>query len=99
MYGAPRFSHHRRIFNLLKTFGVILVTRPGNTDGPEAKCLQEIYKRSKAWEQKLVRAFKRDEDPHRAQKQLGKCDIINRAIIVYLQNHLCWNFFLKSDRK
>ena len=40
---------------------------------PRRKCLHEIYKRSKAWEQKVVRAFKRDEDPHRAQKQLGEC--------------------------
>ena len=25
------------------------------------------------WERKVVQAFKRDEDPHRAQKQLGDC--------------------------
>ena len=40
---------------------------------PRRKFLDEIYKRSRAWEQKVERAFKRDEDPHRAQKQLGEC--------------------------
>jgi len=40
---------------------------------PRRKCMDEIYKRSKAWEQKVERAFKRDEDPHRAQKHLGTC--------------------------
>jgi hypothetical protein len=39
---------------------------------PRHKCLQEIYKRRKAWEQKVKRALKRNEDPDRAQKQLGE---------------------------
>ena len=40
---------------------------------PRRLCLQEIRKCSKAWESKVKRAFKRDEDPHRAQKHLGEC--------------------------
>ena len=40
---------------------------------PRRKCLDEIYKRSKVWERKVRQAFKRDEDPNRAQKQLGEC--------------------------
>jgi hypothetical protein len=40
---------------------------------PRRKCLDEIYKRSKAWEQKVIQAFKRDENPHRAQKLLREC--------------------------
>ena len=40
---------------------------------PRRSCLQEIRKCSKAWESKVKRAFKRDEDPHRAQKHLGEC--------------------------
>ena len=41
---------------------------------PRRKCLGEIYKRSEAWERKVIQAFKRDEDPHRAQKQLEECE-------------------------
>jgi hypothetical protein len=37
MVGAPRCSYYRCIFNLSKTFGVILVTRRENIDGPDAK--------------------------------------------------------------
>jgi hypothetical protein len=40
---------------------------------PRRKCLDEIYKRSQAWECKVIEAFQTDEDPHRAQKQLGEC--------------------------
>ena len=40
---------------------------------PRRRCLQEIRKCSKAWESKVKRAFKRVEDPHRAQKHLGEC--------------------------
>jgi hypothetical protein len=40
---------------------------------PRCKCLDEIYKQSQAWECKVIKAFRRGEDPHRAQKQLEEC--------------------------
>ena len=35
--------------------------------------MHQIMQASQEWENKVQRAFKRDKDPHRAQKQLGEC--------------------------
>ena len=66
---------------------------------PRRKCLEEIYKRSRAWEQKVERAFKRDEDPHRAQKQLGNVANMDPATTDYCGNHQHWSFWHRSGRK
>ena len=35
--------------------------------------MHQITQASQEWEKKVQRDFKRDKDPHRAQKQLGEC--------------------------
>jgi hypothetical protein len=40
---------------------------------PRRTWMHQITQASQEWEKKVQRTFKRDKDPHRAQKQLGEC--------------------------
>ena len=54
-----------------------LQSRMGNSSRkylwPRRTWMHQITQASQEWEKKVQRAFKRDKDPHRAQKQLGEC--------------------------
>ena len=62
--GSQPYWRCRPTYNLLKSFEAIWATLPRDTAGFDDKCLDEIYKRSRAREKNVERALKRDEDPH-----------------------------------